>query len=231
MVMENGRKLDRTELIQRPRKDRRRNGNRKYVLCTKWDPRQPNIRMGLNLLEEVMYLSEENKKVFPKGSIISGFRRQRKVGEYVAPTKPKRILGGAEGGGGCFPCDAPRSCTLHQSGALQVVTKVKSRFDGVWHNINKRITCSTPNVIYFLCPSGHTTDYIGSTKDMKDRWSKHKRDIRQGRWQACGLTKHFGVYHTGDLEVAISNLKVTLVDHWVGVLRENVLRKLKINGW
>ena len=62
---------------------------------------------------------------------------------------------------------------------------------------------------------------------MKDRWSKHKRDIRQGRWQACGLTKHFGVYHTGDLEVAISNLEVTLVDHWVGVLREKGLKKIE----
>ena len=103
-----------------------------------------------------MYLNNENKKAFPKGSIICGFRRQKNIGEYIAPSKPKRVAGvagGTGGGGGCFPCDAPRSCILHQAGSLQVTTKVQSRFDGVWHKINKRITCDTTDLIYYIfCP-------------------------------------------------------------------------------
>ena len=47
---------------------------------------------------------------------------------------------------------------------------------------------------------------------MKRRWSKHKWDIRNENWTACGLTTHFGQYHREDMEEAISNLKVTLVD-------------------
>ena len=57
--------------------------------------------------------------------------------------------------------------------------------------------------------------------DVKRRWSKHRPDILQGNWDACGLTKHFGSYHSEDIEDAISNLKVTLVDHWVGDLEES----------
>merc|ERR1711872_322021 len=51
-----------------------------------------------------------------------------------------------------------------------------------------------------------------STKNMKQRWSKHKGDIRNSKWTACGLTRHFGENHTNNIEEAIRNLKVTLVD-------------------
>ena len=47
---------------------------------------------------------------------------------------------------------------------------------------------------------------------MKSRFSKHKQEIRNGNWTACGLAGHFGQHHRGDLEEAISNLQVTLLD-------------------
>ena len=47
---------------------------------------------------------------------------------------------------------------------------------------------------------------------MKRRWSKHKYDIRNENWTACGLAGHFGQHHRGDQEEAITNLKVTLLD-------------------
>ena len=228
-VMEEARNRDRLELIKGKRNNNnRRKNTKKYVLCSKWDPRQPNVKEGLKLMEEILYLNEENKKAFPKGSIIAGFRRQRNLGEIIAPSKPKRVAGGAGGGGGCFPCDAPRACTLHQSGALQFVTRIQSRYDGVWHTIRKRMTCATPNVIYYIfCPCGHPTDYVGSTNDMKRRWSGHKTDIRSQNWKACGLTRHFGDHHTGDMEVAISNLEVTLVDCLLGDYDEKRLKRLE----
>ena len=47
---------------------------------------------------------------------------------------------------------------------------------------------------------------------MKSRWSKHKYDIRNSNWTVCGLTRHFGQYHAGDLEAANSALQVVLLD-------------------
>ena len=143
---------------------------------------------------------------------MGGFKRQKNLGEIIAPTKPVRTPPPQQERG-CFACAAPRSCTLHQSGVLQQVQHVTSRWDNTRHYIPKRIDCSTPNVVYYiLCECGHAADYIGSTKDMKARWSKHKYDIRNENWTACGLTSHFGHYHRGDMEVAISKLKITLVD-------------------
>ena len=212
-ILEDCSKVDRVELIKRPRKNKRVGGGpKKYVLCSKWDPRQPNVREGLKMMEDILYLNKENETVFPRGSLIAGFRRQKNVGEIVAPSKPQRVAVEHEEGG-CSPCQAPRSCTLHQSGALQTTNHVISRYDGQRHNIKKKVDCSTKNVVYYiLCSCGHPLDYVGSTKDMKARWSKHKWDIRNENWTACGLTTHFGQYHRGDQEEAISNLKVTLLD-------------------
>ena len=72
-VMGDCKKLDRLELIKSNKK--RRQESRKYVLCSKWDPRQPNIKEGLKLLEDVMYLNSENKKAFPQGFYYLWFQK------------------------------------------------------------------------------------------------------------------------------------------------------------
>ena len=123
-ILEECSKVDRVELIKRPRKNKRAGGGpKKYVLCSRWDPRQANVRQGLKMMEEILYHNKENEKVFPRGSIIAGFRRQRNLGEIIAPTKPQRVAV-ERTDGGCFPCDAARSCTLHQSGALQQTNSI-----------------------------------------------------------------------------------------------------------
>jgi hypothetical protein len=42
-----------------------------------------------------------------------------------------------------------------------------------------------------------------------------------------GHTRHFGDHHTGDMEVAISNLKVTLVDSLLGEYIERGLKSIE----
>ena len=142
------------------------------------------------------------------------------MGEIIAQTKPQRVAVQYVAGG-CSPCDA-RTCNLHQSGALQTTDHVISRYDGQMFKIKKQLCCSSRNVVYYiLCSCGHPTDYVGSTKDMKGRWSKHKSDIRLGNWTACGITTHFEQYHRDDLEGPISRLQVVLLDSVMDV------RKLK----
>ena len=68
--MERAKNMDRNNIINGNRNNRRRT-QKKYVLCSKWDPRQPNVREGLKLFEEVLYLSEENKKKhFQRGQLL-----------------------------------------------------------------------------------------------------------------------------------------------------------------
>ena len=61
--------IDRNNMIKGNINNRRRT-HKKYVLCSKWDPRQPNVKEGLKLFEEVLYLSEENKKAFRRGQAL-----------------------------------------------------------------------------------------------------------------------------------------------------------------
>ena len=179
--MEECRQLDRTELIQRPRRSSISGGSKKFVFCSKWDPRGPNVHKAIKEFEKTIYLDKENEAAFPPGSLISGFRRQKNVGEIIAPSKPIRVASQPPvGGRGCFPCNAPRSCVLHQSGALQTVSSIHSSYDGVVHKIYKHLDCATPNVVYHIrCTCVAGASYVGSTNNMKARWSGHKRDIQE----------------------------------------------------
>ena len=86
----------------------------------------------------------------------------------------------------------------------------------------------TENGTYqILCPCAHPKDYVGSTQDFKVRWSNHKSDCRNGRWANCGLAEHFGQHHRDEMEVAIADLKVTLLDHLTGNYREERLLQLE----
>ena len=94
-----------------------------------------------------------------------------------------------------------------------------------------RVTCDSSDVVYHIgCPCANSTEYVGSTHDMKVRWSGHKSDMRCGRWTACGLTRHFQQHHQADMEQAISSLQVTLLDRLVGPHSEERLLNLE-QGW
>ena len=110
--MEEARRLDRRELVARPRRGRRRGGERKSVLVTTWDPRAPNMKEGLKLLEERLYECEENEAAFARGSVIAGFRRSRNLGEIIAPSRPRRErrVRGREGASPVLP-RGPVCCT------------------------------------------------------------------------------------------------------------------------
>jgi len=68
---------------------------------------------------------------------------------------------------------------------------------------------------------------VGSATDGKRCWSKHKSDIRKENWDNCGLTRHFEQQPKGDMEEAIRNLQITLLDHLVGMFSEEKLLQLE----
>jgi hypothetical protein len=122
-AMEEARGRGSEELLQEPRSERRE--KRKFSMVTKYDPRAPNMGEGLKLLKEILHQNPENIRVFPKGSIVTGFRRGRNLWEIIAPTKPQRERR-VEEVGGSGACDSSR-CTLHQSGAVQECQEQEGR--------------------------------------------------------------------------------------------------------
>ena len=93
-TMEECKHLDRKELINRPRRNTNSRQPKKYVFCSKWDPRGPNVHEAIKRFENILYMDRENEKAFPRGSLIAGFRRQKNIWEIIAPSKPVRIAWG-----------------------------------------------------------------------------------------------------------------------------------------
>ena len=84
-------KLDRVDLVRRPRRNKNGRGQKKMVLFSKWDSRGHNVHDALKKFKLILYMNKENEIAFPAGSLISGFRRQNNIGEMIAPSKPVMV--------------------------------------------------------------------------------------------------------------------------------------------
>ena len=90
--------------------------------------------------------------------------------------------------GGSFKCQSPRcgTCPLIQS--TSSVT-FKNKPDSPFF-INKRLSCTTKNVVYvIICPQCKK-EYIGQTSDLRFRVTVHKQQIRDSRYRKLPVSKH-----------------------------------------
>ena len=76
---------ERENLINRERRDKKKPGKKVFPFVTGWDPRLPDLRQAINLATDILYEDPVNEKLFPKGSIISGFRRGKKFRRDCLP--------------------------------------------------------------------------------------------------------------------------------------------------
>ena len=191
----------REDRIFRPRKNRNLSGNKKFVLVSNWDPRNPDIATVLRENKDTLYRDPVNRRLFPEGSVMSGFRRRRNLGEIICPTNPRRQPRPPNvpvGGGGCEPCGA-RRCQIHQN--LVTANRVISPWDNRPKKIYKHLNCSTPNLVYYLkcgqCPCPGIPHYTGSTVDFKARWRSHKSDMTRLAGRCCNFCEHWSRHHSG----------------------------------
>jgi hypothetical protein len=92
-------------------------------------------------MEQVLYYYKENEKVFSRGFIIAGFKSHTNLWEIIPPSKTVRTSPPQEEKC-CFPCAAPCACTLQQSGVLQQMQFVTSRFDETRNNNRNKLGLS-----------------------------------------------------------------------------------------
>ena len=208
---------NRENFIFRRRRNKRKGGKKKHVLVSDWDPRAPNVANILKKHKNTLYRDPINKKLYPEGSVIAGFRRRRNLGEIVAPTNPRRRTRPrpGPGGGGGGPC--PRSrCQIHKN--LIATNSVKSPWDRRSRKIYKNIICTDPNIVYYLtcdesCPMGPglTAHYTGSSVNFPRRWSQHKRNMELGKGTDCNFCAHWKQYHGPDY-TDLSSVKIYFLD-------------------
>ena len=134
----------RVDLINRPRRCRKKpSGDPKFVLVSDWDPRVPDIRSAIRSGLDTLYGDAVNRRVFKRGSIISGFRRGRNLGEIICPTNivrnpasrpcmTRRVCSGGcsvPPGEGCRPC-LHAVCQIHSLLVSSEETITRSFYDG-----------------------------------------------------------------------------------------------------
>ena len=152
------------------------------------DPRKPDIRQAINNASEILYQDPVNEKLFPRGSMMSGFRRGKNLGEIICPTNPVREPPpplplplrkcGCQipTGSGCRPC-SHRICQIHKNLVVTDREIVTSYYDSRPIKIKKKLDCCTPNLIYLLQCTTHKKQYCGRAVNIKGRWYKQKSDM------------------------------------------------------
>ena len=111
--------------------------------------------------------------LFPKGSMITGFRRGKNLGEIICPTNPVRDPPPAPPlpqrkcgcqippGRGCRPC-SHNICQIHRNLAVTETEHVISYYDNRPILVKKDLDWCTPNLIYLLQCTEHKMQYCGS---------------------------------------------------------------------
>ena len=160
---------------------------------------------------ETIYENDEVLECFPHGSIIAGFAQYNNLGNIIAPTTPLREPRPVNNNRGSFHCTGHRSCLFHEE-VLKETNEIRSPYSNKIHKIYKTIDCDTKFVVYAIYCRSCDMLYIGSTKDMKKRWTKHKNDMRKGNRTFCGLANHYWLYHQNNLG-DFSCLEATLIDY------------------
>ena len=177
-------KMDRKKLIFDKKKQKDKNIS---AWTTKWDPRTPAKGPIIHQYKHILYSDPVCKMIFPEGSIIPSNRRLKNMGEILKPTIPRRF---PENGPleefGYFTCN---KCDLCKH-APDNKKNFTSPWDGRKWKIRQHISCQTENVIYLvICTLHDNCWYIGSTDNMRRRWSKHKTDFKKGL-NTCRLAAH-----------------------------------------
>ena len=182
--------------------------------------RKPDLRQAINNATDILYQDPINEKLFPRGSVMSGFRRGKNLGEIICPTNPvrepppapplpSRICGcQVPAGNGCRPC-SHRVCQIHKNLVATETEEILSYYDSRPIKIKK--TRAVKNLVYLLQCTAHEKQYCGSAVNFKGRWSKHKSDMTNCKAEDCGFCKHWAKDHK-DAPQDLSCIKIVFLD-------------------
>lgn len=185
-----GASVPREQTLKKENQRKKRNQKQKKIAwVTRYDPRVPDKTRIIKKNLEILHKNPENKKLFPKKSLIAADRRRKNLGEIYKPTVPGRFQEhGPREKNGFFKCTKTRCDTCNHS---REMSNFSSPWDGRKWTIRQNITCTTPNVIYIVTCDHHKEFlYCGSTTNVKLRWANHKSDAKLKRVTKCKVATH-----------------------------------------
>ena len=188
-----------------------------------YDPRLPSKSKILNRHMHILYRNPSNRTRFPEGMIISADRKRKSLANIIKPTVPKRFPNhGPFLPCGSFPCEGAKAppCTVGACDLckhIQITKSFISPWDGRKWNIRQHLTCKSRNIVYLIICSHNNHDnyawYIGSCRNICERWRCHRNDFINKHVIKCGFSRHSEEQHPDiQLRVPIPFIKVILLE-------------------
>ena len=135
---------------------------------------------------------------------------------------------------GCSKCYDQR-CGLCKVGISEETNRFSNFTIKCKYHIFRQLNCTSFNINYkidcVLCKLG----YVSSTsKDARNRWSKHKYDIKNHRIEHSGLVDllHKGLHQDQCFEQNLEYLRMTLIDQVVGeIIIDGICKLCELEKW
>ena len=175
------------EIIRQP-KSNEFSKQRKAIFSHEYNPRGPDVRKIVSKHLPLIDNSNELSKIFPKGSIVTAYRRMKNLKELMVKADPYQIHppfqvnnpGYQKCKKGCDSC----------KNFVDPVSNIKCRATGKIFQIKKHITCNSNNVIYLCYCTKCSMQGTGSTTNWKRRLANYKSHIKKNV-NSCAIAKHF----------------------------------------
>ena len=168
-------KLDRSELLINTHSGRpKKQGRSVYPLVIEYNPKLPSINKVLKENMNILHTDENMRNLFPIESIFWAAKRGKNLKEILAPSRFKgtRLENDNQG---CFNTD--NHCDLCK---YLVTTDIITSFStGEKFKIKNILNCNSKNVIYCIIDLNCKLQNVGSTLDMKSRFSAYKYHIKK----------------------------------------------------
>ena len=160
---------------------------RKFPLVVPYSPKLPHIGKIFRKHIGTLHSKPELEALFPLNNIFPAFKRNKNLKEILAPSRFPRS-NGEDAELGCKKtcqrgCDL---CSFLTDTATITNLKTKEKL-----KINHKLTCKSRNVIYVLKDRVCNKQYVGSTKNMKERLSNYKSQIKQHVMGTCNVVTHW----------------------------------------
>ena len=160
-----------------------------FPLVTDFNPRLLKIRKTISSHTHLIYNSPSLAKTFPKGSIISSFRRTKNIKVILAGSKRSNYTTSESAPKqGCFKCEGKCDLCRNFWKETEIFT---SAITNRIYPIRQHLNCKSKNVIYLVTCKKCSVQYVGSTSnEFKVRFRNHKSTMLTKK-NTSEVTIHF----------------------------------------
>ena len=189
-------KVDRKTILTR----KQRNSKQVTAWVVNYNPRLPSLNKFIKKSLCKLYEDPDMRKCFPEGSLLVSHKKAPNLKQLLVDQryndrnkipKPTRTNEPALEKG-IFLCN--RKCQMCQNKHLIPGKYFRCSVTNKQYMIKQRLDCNVRSVIYLVTCNSCQKQYVGSTMNLKNRFTNYKSDIKQVK-KSCTCVQHFGKVH------------------------------------